>query len=130
MNINQFGYRQKTYLKFLTIAILIILPGLFFFYPSFQKTKGFYPVENREPTLSPKINYHLFKVEKGWGYEISIKNRKFIRQETIPAIAGDKGFSSSDEAEKVAKLVMQRLTNKQNPAIRKSDLIELNIDHN
>lgn len=63
----------------------------------------------------------------GFGYTISIHNKVIIKQETIPAVAGDVVFCDSIDAVKVSRLVAQKLSKKQSPAITKQDLAQLKI---
>ena len=68
-----------------------------------------------------------FKVEKGWGYIISIDNKIVIRQSVIPAVAENKSFQTQKEALKTANLVVGKLRQNLPPTITKKDLILLEI---
>jgi hypothetical protein len=44
-----------------------------------------------------------------YGYEILVKNKVMIRQLNIPGKPGTKGFSKKHDAQKVAKLVIEKI---------------------
>lgn len=44
-----------------------------------------------------------------WGYSISKDNIDFIRQETIPAMSGAKGFKTENQAQAMADLVIKKI---------------------
>jgi hypothetical protein len=46
---------------------------------------------------------------EGWGYRISEKGKQIIDQQSIPGIPGNQGFRTSEEAQKVAELVIEKL---------------------
>ncbi len=46
-----------------------------------------------------------FPVKGGWGYSIDVNGKKFIRQETIPVIQGQRPFTTKEHAEKVGTWV-------------------------
>ncbi len=45
-----------------------------------------------------------------YGYEIYADKKLFIRQVTIPGMPGNKGFQRKADAEKIAKLVIAKLS--------------------
>ncbi len=45
-----------------------------------------------------------------YGYEIYANNKKIIHQPSIPALPGNEGFATKASAEKVATLVMSKIT--------------------
>lgn len=65
---------------------------------------------------------------KTYGYEILIKNRVLIRQLTIPGKSGMLGFKKKNDAEKVAQLVLRKLSKGlMPPTIDDKELRELKI---
>ena len=46
---------------------------------------------------------------EGWGYSISEKGKRIIDQQTIPGVPGNQGFLTSEDAQKVAELVIEKL---------------------
>jgi hypothetical protein len=73
------------------------------------------------------IGSYAFKTGDGWGYAITVDNKIFIKQSTIPCIAGDKSFATEADASKVADLVLNKLKTHQKPSIFKSELEKLGI---
>jgi hypothetical protein len=46
---------------------------------------------------------------KTWGYDILMEKRLFIHQTSVPGLPGNEGFKTMTNAEKVAKLVIEKL---------------------
>jgi hypothetical protein len=46
---------------------------------------------------------------KTWGYDILMEKRLFIHQTSAPGLPGNEGFKTKTNAEKVAKLVIEKL---------------------
>ncbi len=66
--------------------------------------------------------------KRGFGYNILVDGTIFIHQASIPAIPGNNTFSSKEEAEKVANLMIHKLRNNiMPPSISKHELDSLNI---
>ena len=64
-----------------------------------------------------------------YGYEIFIRNKIFIRQLTIPCKSGIEGFINKLDAEKVARLVIKKLSQGiMPPTINTQELTNLKID--
>ena len=69
-----------------------------------------------------------FDGQFGWGYEVLIKNKPYIRQETIPAISGNRGFSSKEKAEKAAQFVIYKIEkNIMPPTVTVAELDSLGV---
>jgi hypothetical protein len=63
-----------------------------------------------EPTTS-KYSFKILEFSEGkFGYDIYLDDAKFIHQETIPAAQGETNFSFRKDAEKLAQLVIHKLT--------------------
>lgn len=58
----------------------------------------------------------------GWGYEILVNNKRLIRQEIIPAIAGRRGFATEAEAAIVGKLVIKKMSTTKFPTVTEQEL--------
>ncbi|WP_179334538.1 DUF4907 domain-containing protein [Winogradskyella costae] len=63
-----------------------------------------------------------------WIYEVYNDNQLVIRQEFIPAIKGQQGFTSKADAEKIGNLVMRKLIENKMPAVSIKDLDANAID--
>ena len=68
--------------------------------PTGQKTK-----EN------DSYSFKTFMVGKYWGYDIYKDNQLLVHQPNIPAIEGNRGFSSEQKAISVANLAIKKLRN-------------------
>ncbi|MHA7944310.1 DUF4907 domain-containing protein [Formosa sp. 3Alg 14/1] len=67
-------------------------------------------------------NVHVYKLNTGYGYEISMDSKLLIKQDHVPAIAAQHTFCNSDDALKIANLVVRKLEHKENPRITKAEL--------
>ncbi len=75
-----------------------------------------------------KIEYTIYKVENGWGYDVKINNKVLMHQPMIPAINKSIPFYSKEDAEKVAKLVIEKIKKKQMPpTVSKEEIQKLGI---
>ncbi len=64
----------------------------------------------------------------GYGYDVMKEGKVIIRQPTIPAISGNKGFASKEDAEKVGNLMVIKIENGiMPPTISIEDLDSLKI---
>jgi len=86
------------------------------------------PYGDSTPT-APKYHYELFTRSDGaFGYDVFSGNKKFIHQEAIPGIPGNKGFASKKDASKVADLVVSKLQkNIFPPTITTEELKQLHV---
>lgn len=99
------------------VYVLLGFAILFFIY-----RKVITPAEN--------IQLKTFKTNTGWGYDIVKDDKLYIHQEIIPAIEGFKSFITKEEAEKVGKLVLQKIKNKEGgglPQITREEIDSLQI---
>lgn len=65
--------------------------------------------------------------KRGWGYEIKVDHQTFIRQETIPAVAGDRAFHSREDAVKTGSLALRKLLKGKLPALSLAEVQSLGI---
>jgi hypothetical protein len=67
--------------------------------------------QDKSTSLSiSKINYKIIpSINNTWGYDIFIDNKLKIHQTTIPGLPGSEGFKTKKTAEKVAKLVLDKI---------------------
>ena len=76
---------------------------------------------------SVQLVSNTFKTSTGWGYTITVDNKLFINQPTIPSIPGYKSFATEEDALKVANLVISKIKAHQKPNIHEQDLKALGI---
>lgn len=102
----------KKYWAYLILAFSIT----FFIYKRIEKANSFFSLK-------------LIETKLGWGYEINSKDKVYIHQENIPAIQGNKGFASKEDAEKVGNFVMEQMIklHKDLPVITLKQIDSLNI---
>jgi hypothetical protein len=74
-----------------------------------------------------QVESSVLKISGGWGYNILVGHKIFIHQEAIPAIAGNKVFTSREDAEKTANLVIGKIVNKKVPSITINEIDSLHI---
>jgi len=72
-----------------------------------------------------KIDYKTFHTSLGWGYDIWVDKNLFIHQENIPVFRGKKGFFTKEEAEKTARVVIDKLRNNKLPTLTNSELAQI-----
>jgi len=79
-----------------------------------------------------KIEYFIIHVpEDQYGYYIMIDGQMYIEQKTIPAIEGNKGFKTKEDAKKIADLVIQKIREGEiPPTITVEDLKAHNVIDN
>lgn len=110
-----------------------------FFVPGFIITLGiiFYSIYltqlKREFALSQKqkgfvfVKVQAFESSIGWGYEIDVDKRVYIKQAFIPAINGRRGFEKKEDALLVGNKVVSNINSKMSPEISIKDLEDLGI---
>jgi len=64
------------------------------------------------------LTVEVFKIDsiehngnRGWGYDIMVDGKIYIHQPNIPAIMGNNGFSSEEDAQEVGDFIIQKLKN-------------------
>ncbi len=80
-------------------------------------------LEKEQPSVSKAVNPEtidyqvktLFSEEQGWGYQILKNGKPLINQPNIPAVQGNKGFSSKEKAEKTGQFVLSKIHKGQFP---------------
>ena len=108
------------------IAGIIILAGILFYVTYIAQLK-------REFFLAQKEKGFVFvqvlpiETSLGWGYEIHVDNRTYIKQPFIPAIKGRRGFDTKDQALLVGNKVVSNINTRMTPSISVADLIALGI---
>lgn len=80
--------------------------------------------KKKYPEKSEKLSYNTFYIKSGWGYDIIMNNRTIIHQELIPALTVQRGFEKKEDAEKAAQLVIQKIKNRQSPALSKNEIFK------
>ncbi len=68
---------------------------------------------------SKKGNYtaRVFHSSNGWGYDILVDNKLFIRQESIPSLPEKKGFVNKQQAKQTAQLIINKMKRGEFPTV-------------
>jgi hypothetical protein len=82
-----------------------------------------------EEMTKADIRYFVIRVpDEKFGYTIFIDGTLYIEQNTIPAVQGKGGFKTIEDAEKVAKLVIEKIKlGEMPPTILIEDLKHLDV---
>lgn len=81
----------------------------------------------------PKADDHIpvdviaVPVKNGWGYEIYVDNKMYIKQDRIPAVSGTKQFATREQALITAHLVLTKMKEGKKPLITINDLKKAGI---
>lgn len=67
------------------------------------------------------------KDSSGWGYEVYVDNKLFIKQPVIPAVPGNHAFFTEADAKLTGNLVVKKITHGEQPFITQEELHQLNI---
>ena len=67
----------------------------------------------------------VFQSGYGWGYDILVDDTVFIHQESVPVLAGKKGFLKKQQAEQTAQLIINKIERGQPPTITTFDLKQI-----
>ncbi len=63
-----------------------------------------------------QLTYFVIKApENQFGYSIFIDGQMYIEQKNIPGVEGNKGFATKEDAETIAKLVIQKIRDGEMP---------------
>jgi len=71
------------------------------------------------------LSAKVFEALNGWGYDILVDDTVFIHQESVPVLAGKKGFPEKQQAEQTAQLIINKIERGQPPTITTFDLKQI-----
>jgi Domain of unknown function (DUF4907) len=116
---------------FTAINIIIVTLSLFALEVTAQTSKHI-PLSSQGKKSSPvkhQLTYTIINSEQNtFGYDILDYNRPMIHQPTIPAMPGNKGFATKEDAAKLARLVIQKINKKiMPPSVTPQELKNLKI---
>lgn len=72
---------------------------------------------NQRGNKNLRVSYSIFLGSQGWGYDILVNDSVFIHQESVPAMAGEKGFPSKMQAEQAAQLIINKMKRRRLPSV-------------
>jgi len=122
---------NKKNLKILIIIVLIIIIAVILFFVSKPKVSGVVQEQKEvSPYLNSKIETKIFQRNDDlWAYDILIDGNIYVHQPNIPAIGGNKGFETEQDAQKTAELVVNKIRNNiLPPSITPEELKNLGIE--
>ncbi len=76
---------------------------------------GLFFLNRREKKTA--IQHNVFQNVSGWGYDILVDGKLFIRQESIPALSGNSGFANKEQAEATARLIINKMNRGEEPTV-------------
>jgi len=93
------------------------------------KTPPHHPAEKKSPPVKHQLIYKIINSDQNtFGYDILDNNRLMIHQPAMPAVPGNKGFATKEDAAKVAKLVIKKINkNILPPSVTPQELNNLKI---
>ena len=84
-----------------------------------------YAYLHRKSTTDDCYSIQLFEGQEGLGYDIYRDDSILIHQETIPALPTKSGFETKEAAMSAAKLVTEKLRNREHPALTCEEVTNL-----
>lgn len=88
---------------------------------------------HKKPHHGLVFSSSVFQTNNGWGYSIYANDSIFIKQETIPGLDGNKGFSNKEQAQKAAQLIINKMERGDQPLVTTFELRQLlsgsNVQH-
>jgi len=66
----------------------------------------------------------------GWGYEIFVNGKLFIRQEYVPGLPGHSGFAQEKQAAETARLIINKMKNGRPPTVSNFEMLRIFAVHN
>lgn len=107
---------KKKYSRLIIAGFLIIIALATVYYVRYQK--------NNDKVF---VQAETFQTTNGWGYNITVDGKVYIHQEFIPGLPGKQPFKTKEDALRVGRKVIEKLSASQLPTITKDDLKQLGI---
>ena len=121
----------------ITITIfLTVLSALFLFLVlpamtlSAEKDAGKQEVkQQKNPYANAEITIKIIpSINNTFGYDILLNGKPLVHQPHIPAMPGNKGFTTKERAQKVAEFVVKKIrTNNMPPTVSVDDLNRMGV---
>jgi hypothetical protein len=125
------GSNKRTISIFLTVLfMLFIFAGLPATSLSVEKVSGKQEVKQQNnPYAKAEITIKIIpSVNKTFGYDIFINGQPALHQPHIPALPGNKGFTTKERAQKVAEFVVNKIRkNEIPPTVTIDDLKKMDV---
>jgi len=111
---------KKRFSRQWIFTILIALAAATFFYIGFRQHRQW----RKDHIL---LELKPFQTSKGWGYNIYTDGKVFIHQDIVPALPGQRGFRTREDAMAVGTKVYERLKAGQLPAVTAEEVQAMGI---
>jgi hypothetical protein len=112
------------------LFMLVVFAGLPATALSVEKVAGKQEVQQQNnPYAKAEITSKIIpSINKTFGYDIFINGQRVIHQPHIPAVPGNKGFTTKAKARKVAEFVVKKIRNNDMPpAVTIDDLKKMGV---
>ena len=125
------GSNKRRISIFLTVLfMLFIFAGLPATALSVEKVAGKQEVKQQtNPYAKAEITIKIIpSINKTFGYDIFINGQPVLHQPHIPALPGNKGFTTKERAQKVAEFVVKKIRkNIMPPSVTIDDLKKMDV---
>jgi hypothetical protein len=111
--------QKRTFPKGLLYGLIIIAAGALFY--TGYRTRARWKKEHVLVELRP------IQTSKGWGYDILTDGRIFLHQTMIPAIPGDSGFRTKEDALAVGRKVIDRIMAGKVPMVTAEEVQDMGL---
>jgi hypothetical protein len=112
------------------LFMLVVFAGLPATSISVEKVAGKQDVKQQNnPYAKAEITIKIIpSINKTFGYDIFINDQRVIHQPHIPALPGNKGFTTKERAQKVAEFVVKKIRkNEMPPTVTIDDLKKMDV---
>jgi hypothetical protein len=111
---------------FLVAAIVCALP-----HHIMAQSQDSIMIKNESPVNTMSLSFAIIPAASStWCYDIYEEGRLLIHQPSIPALPGNVGFSTKEDAEKVARLVIEKIIKgEMPPTMTIEELDSLKVQH-
>ena len=117
------------------LILLAVLLMLFIFVGVFEISSANETVGKKEvkqqnnPYANSEITIKTIpSIKKTFGYDILLQGKPFVHQPNIPALPGNKGFTTKERAQKVAEFVVKKIRkNEMPPTVTSDDLNNMGV---
>jgi hypothetical protein len=99
---------------------LIVLAAATFFYIGFRQHRQW----KKDHVL---VELKPFQTSKGWGYNIYTDGKVYIHQDIVPALPGNRGFRTKEDAMAIGTKVYERLKAGQMPMVTAEEVQQMGI---
>jgi hypothetical protein len=122
---------MKTFTPFIWAGLLVLIAGIWLAgkkkEPVSSQSQPKIRVSSKA-AVPEKIDVQPFVTQAGWGYVIYMKGKPYIKQDNIPVIEGNKGFSTREKALIAGRLVAYKIEHDiLPPTVSKQELDSLQL---